>query len=109
MKILYKLIILLCLLTGCNPEQNQGKIVLPSFVLSVEMHENVLVFDNNDGYDDTTGNELNEIVLFDVDKSKILYKYSFDKEFFKMYIHNFCEINGGRRKYGKKRLLLACL
>ena len=30
----------------------------------------------NDGYDDTTGNELNEIVLFDVDKSKILYKYS---------------------------------
>ena len=83
MKVLYKLIILLCLLTGCigcNPEQNQEKIALPSFDVSIEMHENVLVFDNNDGYDDTTGNELNEIVLFDVDKSKILYKYSFDKE-----------------------------
>lgn len=83
MKVLYKLITLLCLLTGCigcNPEQNQEKIALPSFDVSIEMHENVLVFDNNDGYDNTNENELNEIVLFDVDKSRVLYKYSFDKE-----------------------------
>ena len=83
MKILYKLIILLCLLTGCigcNPEQNQEKIALPSFDVSIEMHENVLVFDNNDGYDDTTGNELNEIVLFDVNQQKKLYNFIFDKK-----------------------------
>ena len=83
MKNIFKLSVLLIMsvfFIGCNPEQNQEKIALPSFDVSIEMHENVLVFDNNDGYDDTTGNELNEIVLFDVDKSKILYKYSFDKE-----------------------------
>ena len=83
MKILYKLITLLCLLTGCigcNPEQNQEKIALPSFDVSIEMHENVLVFDNNDGYDDTTGNELNEIVLFDVNQQKKLYNFIFDKK-----------------------------
>ena len=80
MKVLYKLIILLCLLTGCNPEQNQEKIALPSFDVSIEMHENVLVFDNNDGYDDTTGNELNEIVLFDVNQQKKLYNFIFDKK-----------------------------
>ena len=83
MKILYKLITLLCLLTGCigcNPEQNQEKIALPSFDVSIEMNENVLVFDNNDGYDDTTGNELNEIVLFDVNQQKKLYNFIFDKK-----------------------------
>ena len=83
MKILYKLITLLWLFTGCigcNPEQNQEKTPLPSFDVSIEMHENVLVFDNNDGYDDTTGNELNEIVLFDVNQQKKLYNFIFDKK-----------------------------
>lgn len=80
MKVLYKLIILLCLLTGCigcNPEQNQEKIALPSFDVSIEMHENVLVFDNSGSNEDSNGNELNEIVVFDSAKSDILYKYSF--------------------------------
>ena len=80
MKILYKLITLLWLFTGCigcNLEQNQEKTPLPSFDVSIEMHENVLVFDNSGSNEDSNGNELNEIVVFDSAKSDILYKYSF--------------------------------
>ena len=83
MKNIFKLSVLLIMsvfFIGCNLEQNQEKTPLPSFDVSVEMHENVLVFDNSGSNVDSNGNELNEIVLFDVDKSKILYKYSFDKE-----------------------------
>ena len=81
-KFIYKSIALFCLFTscvGCNMEENQKDVPLPTFDVSIEMHENIFVFDNCDGSTAKDGSELNEIIVFDSDKQKLLYRYVFDK------------------------------
>ena len=74
MKVLYKLITLLCLLTSCADYETK-EIPLPTFDKQIQPNENILFFMN--GIDN---NDSNEVIAFDSEKSEIIYRYTFPRE-----------------------------
>ena len=74
MKVLYKLIILLCLLTSCADYETK-ETPLPTFDKQIQPNENILFFMNGIDNDNS-----NEVIAYDSEKSEIIYRYTFPRE-----------------------------